>query len=977
MTEQTEKKHAEQFQGLTEQEVAASRAEHGVNVLTPPERDPWWKLFLEKFEDPIIRILLVAAGVSFLVSFAHGEYTESVGIVAAILLATTMAFLNEYKAGKEFDVLNQVSDDVDYRVIRSGDYRTISKKDIVVGDILLLEQGEEIPADAGILRSISLQIDESKITGESVPAPKFARGEVPEGEADKQTAYPVDHVYRGTMVREGHGVVRITAVGDSTEIGHAAKEASEESGEETPLNRQLNSLSKLIGVVGFGVAALLFISLTVHGATTGGIVMSQTQWIFLIILIVSVLIALMRVWLPIVYDFFDVAGKPKDRPKWLEDESLAKWLKQVCYGVVFFVVVTGIAWVSSVIPDPFSAWPSFEAGRQFLQFFMMAITIIVVAVPEGLAMSVTLSLAYSMRKMTATNNLVRRMHACETIGAATVICTDKTGTLTQNEMSVFETSFPSLGGKDSKDAKGRNAALIHEAMAANSTAHLSRGEKVEALGNPTESALLLWLEANGIDYRAIRDDFDIIEQLAFSTERKFMATHGRSPENGDILHVKGAPEVVLAKCVSFFDEEGESRQITDEVRAAVLGGIRSYQTRGMRVLGFACRSGDGLPSGDMEKNSSELTWIGFTAIADPVRAEVPDAIRACANSGIGVKIVTGDNQETAKEIGRQVGLLDEHDDMKQVHMTGTEFEERTDEELLDAVPKLKILSRAKPLHKLRLVRTLQKLGEVVAVTGDGTNDAPALNHANVGLAMGKAGTAVAKEASDIILLDDSFRSIVNAIMWGRSLYQNIQRFVLFQLTVNVTALFIALVGPFIGVELPLTVTQMLWVNLIMDTFAALALAAEPPHQDVMKQKPRDPEAFIVTSKMWRQIFGYAAVFIVVLVVMLLKIQNEGITNYELSLFFNVFVMLQLWNLFNARCLGLSGSAFSGVFENKGFVCISLVIFAGQILITQFGGEAFRTTPLSVGDWALIIIPTSVVLWVGEAMRFIRRRSADA
>ncbi|MDR3353828.1 MAG: calcium-translocating P-type ATPase, PMCA-type [Synergistaceae bacterium] len=974
MTEQTEKKHTEQFQGLTEQEVLASRAEHGMNVLTPPERDPWWKLFLEKFEDPIIRILLIAAGVSFLVSFAHGEYTESVGIVAAILLATTMAFINEYKAGKEFDVLNQVSDDVDYRVIRSGDYHTVSKKDIVVGDILLLEQGEEIPADACVVRSISLQIDESKITGESVPAPKFAIGEVPEGEADKQTAYPIDHVYRGTMVREGHGVVRVTSVGDSTEIGHAAKEASEESGEETPLNRQLEGLSKLIGVVGFGIAALLFAALTVRGAITGGIVMSQTQWIFLIILIISVMIALMRVWLPIVYDFFEVTGKPKDRPEWLEDESLVKWLKQICYGAVFFVAAVGIAWVLSVVPDPFSAWPSFEAGRQFLQFFMIAITIIVVAVPEGLAMSVTLSLAYSMRKMTATNNLVRRMHACETIGAATVICTDKTGTLTQNEMSVFETKFPFL---DVKKGRGRDSALIYETMAANSTAHLSRGEKVEALGNPTESALLLWLEANGIDYRAIREGFDLTEQLAFSTERKFMATLGRSPQNGEILHVKGAPEVVLAKCVSFFNEEGEPMPITDEVKSTVLDGIRSYQRRGMRVLGFACRSGEGLPPGKMEENSSELTWIGFTAIADPVRAEVPDAIRACSKSGIGVKIVTGDNQETAKEIGRQIGLLNEGDDIEQVHLTGTEFEERTDDELLAIAPKLKILSRAKPQHKLRLVRTLQKLGEVVAVTGDGTNDAPALNHANVGLAMGKAGTAVAKEASDIILLDDSFRSIVNAIMWGRSLYQNIQRFVLFQLTVNVTALFIALIGPFIGVELPLTVTQMLWVNLIMDTFAALALAAEPPHQDVMKNKPRDPEAFIVTSKMWQQILGYAAVFIVILVGMLLKIKDGGITDYELSLFFNVFVMLQLWNLFNARCLGLSGSAFSGVFENRGFVCIAFIIFVGQILITQFGGEAFRTEPLSAEDWAFIIIPTSIVLWVGEILRFIRRRSANA
>ncbi|MDR1886145.1 MAG: HAD-IC family P-type ATPase, partial [Synergistaceae bacterium] len=760
MSESIEKKAAVHFEGLTEEEVIESRARHGMNLLTPPERAPWWRLFLEKFEDPIIRILLIAAGISFLVGFAQGEYTESIGIVIAILLATTMAFINEFKAGKEFDVLNQVSDDVDYRVIRGGDYRTVPKKDIVVGDILLLEQGEEIPADASVAHSISLQIDESKITGESIPVPKFAPDETPEGESGKQTAYPIDCVYRGTMVREGHGIVRVTAVGDGTEIGHAAKEASEETDEQTPLNRQLDGLSKLIGVVGFGIAALLFAALTIHGAVTGSIVMARTQWIFLLILIVSVMTALTRVWLPIVYDFFDVTGHPRTRPEWLEDEGFAKWLKQIGYGVLFFALATGASWALSILPEPFSSWPGLDEGRKFLQFFMIAITIIVVAVPEGLPMSVTLSLAYSMRKMTATNNLVRRMHACETIGAATVICTDKTGTLTQNEMTVFETQFPFLGGD------GGDASLIHETMAANSTAHLSRGEKVEALGNPTESALLLWLEANGIDYRAIRDGFEITEQMAFSTERKYMATRGRSPKNGDILHVKGAPEVVLSKCVSFLDESGRPMPITDDVKSGVLDGIRSYQRRGMRVLGFACRGSDGLPTGHTEENSSELSWIGFTAIADPIRAEVPDAIRACAKSGIGVKIVTGDNQETAKEIGRQVGLISDQDDLDAVHMTGTEFEEKSDDELLELVPGMKILSRAKPQHKLRLVRTLQKLGEVVAVTGDGTNDAPALNHANVGLAMGRAGTAVAKEASDIILLDDSFRSIVNAIMWG-------------------------------------------------------------------------------------------------------------------------------------------------------------------------------------------------------------------
>ncbi|MDR2179356.1 MAG: calcium-translocating P-type ATPase, PMCA-type [Synergistaceae bacterium] len=954
------------LQGLTEEEVLESRVRHGTNLLTPPKRDPWWCLFLEKFEDPIIRILLIAAAIAFMVGFANREYTEPIGIVMAIFLATTMAFLNEYKAGREFDILNQVSDDIDYRVIRGGEYRTVSKKDLVVGDVFLLEQGEEVPADASVLQTISLRIDESKITGESIAVPKYAPEEVPEGRKT-ETAYPVDHIYRGTMVREGHGVFRIVAVGDGTEIGKAAREAAVETDEVTPLNRQLEGLSKLIGVVGFGIATLLFAALSAHASATGEIAMSREQWIFTFIVIVSVLIALARVWLPIVYDFFDVIRRPKTRPEWLEQEGLKSWTKQLVYGIVFFAAALGIAWFT-VLPQPFSSVPGSVEGRKFLQFFMIAITIIVVAVPEGLAMSVTLSLAYSMRKMTATNNLVRRMHACETIGAATVICTDKTGTLTKNEMSVFETRFPFLSGAPGN----RHATFVYEGMAVNSTAHISRGEKVEALGNPTESALLFWLEARGVDYRQVRGDFQITEQLAFSTDRKFMTTRGLSPASGgiDILHVKGAPELVLARCATFLDEMGEEKAISEKIRENVLEDISSWQSRGMRVLGLAYRKGEGLEPENLEADSVGLCWLGFTAISDPVREEVPDAIKACFKAGIGVKIVTGDNQETASEIARQIGLLTEGDE--KARLTGGEFEAMSDEELLKVVPGLKVLSRAKPQHKLRLVKTLQALNEVVAVTGDGTNDAPALNYANVGLAMGKAGTAVAKEASDIILLDDSFRSIVNAIMWGRSLYQNIQRFVLFQLTVNVAALFIALLGPFIGVELPLTVTQMLWVNLIMDTFAALALATEPPHWDVMNQSPRSPEAFIVTPKMWRNIFAYGVAFIVVLIALLLNIEKDGVTDYELSVFFNVFVMLQFWNLFNARCLGLDTSALKGFLSNRGFVCIATVIFIGQILITQFGGSAFRTTPLTARDFILIVAATSFVLWAGDLSRFLAR-----
>ncbi len=959
------------FKGLTSQEVLESRRAHGENVLTPPVREPWWKLYLEKYDDPVIRILLIAAGIAFLVGLAHNEYVEAVGIVVAIFLATTMAFVNEYKAGKEFDILNKVNDDVEFKVIRDGEYRSVPKKELVVGDILLLETGEEVPADAVVEEAVALQVDESTLTGESKAVSKFCEDDPRGAEKRKEATYPPHRVYRGTMVQDGHGVFRIGSVGDATEIGKTAREASAVSEERTPLSRQLDGLSKVIGVVGFGVAALLFVALSVHAAFSGEIVMERGQWIFSLILIVSVLVALVRVWLPIVYDFFDVTGRPRTRPEWLRREGFASWLKPLLYGGAFLALASGAAWGLGALPSSPADFLDADAGRRFLQFFMISITLIVVAVPEGLAMSVTLSLAYSMRKMTASNNLVRKMHACETIGAATVICTDKTGTLTKNAMHVHETRVPSLTASPE---------FLHEAMAANSTANLSKsGGETEALGNPTEGALLLWLDGRGEDYKALRDSFDVLDQLTFSTERKYMATFGRGRDGGLVLHAKGAPEILLEKCASILSESGEEA-LADGVKEEILASIRSFQARGMRALGFALRRGisEGKEA-SVEEMMNGLTWLGFAAIADPVRDDVPDAIRACAGAGIAVKIVTGDNRETAREIGRQIGLVGDGPEAEFAMLTGDEFESMVDapETRTRLLDELKVLSRARPSHKLKLVKALQEKGEVVAVTGDGTNDAPALNHANVGLSMGKRGTAVAKEASDIVLLDDSFASIVNAILWGRALYQNIQRFLLFQLTVNVTALLIVLLGPVVGIELPLTVIQMLWVNLIMDTFAALALATEPPHAEVMKNGPRNPEAFIVTPGMARGIFGYGIFFVAVLGSMLLLIRGGGVSPYELTVFFCVFVMLQIWNLFNARCLGLETSAFSGLTENRWFTAIVLLVLAGQILMVQFGGKVFRTVPLSLFDWLLIIVGTSPVLLVGELLRFRARRRGRA
>ncbi|HPO14828.1 MAG TPA: calcium-translocating P-type ATPase, PMCA-type [Candidatus Hydrogenedentes bacterium] len=966
------------LQGLTDEQVIRSRAENGENVLTPPARDPWWRLFLEKFDDPVIRILLIAAVIAIGVGIFEGKYAEGIGIVMAILLATTLAFVNEYKANREFDILNKVNDEVPVKVIRDGHYMTIAKSKVVVGDVVIVEVGEEVPADGRLEEAVSLLIDEASMTGESVPVKKAASCNLGREDVQEGT-YPRDRLLRGTMIADGHGVMIVTAVGDATEIGKTAREAAEEGGEQTPLNIQLERLSKLIGVVGFGLAALTFAALTLRGVVHGEIALTSQQWTFTAIAMASIMAALVRVWLPIIYDALELLGKEKDAPPWLEKEGLGGWLMALGVGGAMLITSIAITYFASLIPSSPREWMPARVGEEFLQFFMIAVTLIVVAVPEGLAMSVTLSLAYSMRKMTNSNTLVRRMHACETIGAATVICSDKTGTLTMNQMRVQEVDFPCLPSPffvNVCENVSDGEQLVIEAISSNTTANLSRiaGQATSPIGNPTESALILWLDSKGVDYIFYRPQFDIHYQLTFSTERKWMGTLGVSAFHPEpILHIKGAPEIVLERCSLILTPSGPV-PLAQHI-ATIHESLKDFQRRGMRTLGFAYHEpGTGVAPSDIDQLAQGMTWLGFVAIADPVRADVPSAIRTCSDAGILVKIVTGDNPETAKEVGRQIGLL-EDGVPESACMTGRDFELLSDKDASETVQGLRVLSRARPLDKLRLVRTLQERGHVVAVTGDGTNDAPALNHANVGLAMGQTGTAIAKEASDIILLDDSFNSIVNAVMWGRSLYQNIQRFILFQLTINVAALGIALLGPFIGVKLPLTVTQMLWVNLIMDTFAALALAAEPPHWDVMKRSPRKPGDFIVTKEMARNIFGVSGIFLVFLVGFLLFIgRDDQVTPYELSLFFTTFVMLQFWNLFNARTLGHSHSAFSGISQNKGFVLIAAAILIGQIFFVQLGGSVFRTVPLSLRDWMIIGVGTSVVLWIGEAFRYVKRRT---
>lgn len=876
------------YSGLTDSQVEESRSLNGVNILTPPQKESLWHRFLKKFSDPLVIILLVAGTLSVCIScyeywgLNEGPtvFFEPVGIFVAILLATGLAFYFELQADREFAILNQVNDDEPVQVIRNGNATSISKKDVVVGDIVILNTGADIPADGVLLEAVSLNVDESTLTGEPI-----CHKTIDPEQFDPDATFPSNHVLRGTKVMEGHGVMEVAAVGDKTENGKVFVAAQIDDSVKTPLNEQLDGLGKLI---------------------------SRLSYIIGVIIVVG---------------------------------RVAMYFSEAQFELLEFLAY-------------------------FLQTLMIAVTLVVVSVPEGLPMAVTLSLAYSMRRMLRTNNLVRKLHACETMGATTVICTDKTGTLTENQMRIYKTNF---FGNPSDD-------IVYEGIAANTTAQLDlSGDKPAVLGNPTEGALLLWMKDNGIDYAPYRDGAARLEELPFSTERKYMATVVRSTTGQRILYVKGAPEIVFGLCA---DTAGVSKAEIDEL-------LLGYQNMAMRTLAFAYQvleEGD-ITIEDSKVAAKKLTFVGIAAISDPVRAEVPAAVREVIDAGVAVKIVTGDTPGTAKEIGRQIGLWNDSVDSDINIITGVEFAELSDKELLERVGDFKIIARARPMDKKRLVEALQTNNQVVAVTGDGTNDAPALKAAHVGLSMGD-GTSVAKEASDITIVDNSFKSIGRAVMWGRSLYQNIQRFILFQMTVNVVACLIVLSGAFMGMQSPLTVTQMLWVNLIMDTFAAMALASLPPSESVMKDKPRSRNAFIITKSMYRFIVGVGLLFFVILFVFLYYLEhtdltcltqigslpmgdNTGLSDYELSIFFTSFVFLQFWNMFNARAFGTGRSALH-LKGASGYITIALFIVLGQIAIVTIGGPFFSVTPLQIIDWVIIIVATSVVFWIGELIRLFKK-----
>lgn len=913
--------------GLTSEQVEQSRLEHGNNLLTPPPKEPVWRLFLEKFQDPIIRILLITLALSVAVAlyrYFRGVaglevLLEPLGIFVAVMLATTVGFFFEWSANRKFDILNQSNDEEKVTVMRDGHITQIERKEVVVGDMVFVNPGDEIPADGTLVEAIALQINESSLTGEPM-----AQKTVREEEFDHEATYPSNYVCRGTTVIDGNGIFVVERVGDATEWGKVYRGAQIDNKIKTPLNEQLDRLAHTITIVSYVMAGLILV-----------------------------------------------------------------------FRLLMYLVI-----------DECVSFDWMDFAHYLLNTIMIAITLIVVAVPEGLPMSVTLSLALSMRRMLETHNLVRKMHACETMGAVTVICTDKTGTLTQNRMSVSD--FKIYGLHDNKLDDSQASYLIKEGIAINSTAFLDFSNKKEAktVGNPTEAAMLLWLFNQNIDYISYRDHSKIVRQVPFSTKYKFMATFV-STDDPDLLlmHVKGAPELVLKHCSKIRLEVGE-RPIEGWMEP-VEQYLSQCQSQAMRTLGFAYRY---LDRNDMEAMLDgeqlavdDLCYLGTVAIADPVREEVPDAIKDCIKAGIRVKIVTGDTSATAKEIGCQIGLWNEDDTEEKNMITGMEFELMSDAALLERVGELKIMSRARPMDKERLVHLLQQQGEVVAVTGDGTNDAPALNAAQIGLSMGD-GTSVAKEASDITILDNSFHSIARAVVWGRSLYRNIQRFILFQMTINVAACLIVLLGAVLGTESPLTVTQMLWVNLIMDTFAALALASLPPDQKVMLEKPRSRNAYIITRPMTQRIFGVGLLFVAVLFGFIQYFKHvdltsladfsikdylvnyfnfshvhQGLSPYELTLFFTIFVFMQFWNIFNAKAFMTGASALKGLYTKniaKGFVLTLAIILVGQVLIVTFGGEMFEVVCLPLGDWLRIILSTSVILWIGEITRLYADRSRN-
>ncbi len=829
--------------GLQSSQVEELRKTYGANAMTPPVRESLWKQYLQKFDDPIIKILLLAVTISLIVSLVQGSgFLDTIGIIVAILLATGIAFFNEYRSSREFDILNAHRDDMGVKAIRDGHPTSVPSRDIVVGDLILLEAGDAVPADGWLSISDDLNSDESAFTGESEPVRK-----------DIQS-----RVLKGSFVTAGKGRMIAAAVGDSAQMGLIAASLGIDHATQTPLEHKLEALAGIISKFGYAMAVLICGTLFIRG--------------------------------------------------------------------LMFGEVTGL---------------NIETANHILHYVMLAVVIVVAAVPEGLPMSVALSLSLAMRKMTKANCLVRRLIACETIGSATTVCTDKTGTLTKNQMEVVASSAGNPVRPE--NLPGTPSEWITLTAAVNGTAHLEEREgRVIVIGNSTEGALNRWLRQHKLDYQQLRAETTVTKQYLFDGKRKRMSTVV-TLEGNPYLLVKGAPEIISGLCTVKPD----------------LGGVSELASRAMRTLAFAHKM---IIDGD--ESETGLTWDGYVGIRDPLRDDIAASVASCQSAGIRVRMVTGDNPETARAIARDAGILQQG-----TVVTGTEFRTLTEDQQVTAAQELDVMARAEPMDKLLLVTALQKTGAVVAVTGDGTNDAPALKHADVGLAMGIAGTEVAREASDIILLDDSFGSITNAVLWGRSLYENIQRFLLFQLTINFSACLLIFIASLMGFPEPFTIIQILWINIIMDTLAAFALCSEAPHAGLMKHRPIPHDAKIISPFMWISIIVTGAFFIIGGMLQIATGFLGGTTAAEINtVFFAAFIIAAVWNGINCRALdGKMPAFFRG---NPTFFVVMGVIVLAQILIIQYGGMIFGTVPLSLHQWIVIVIATASVLVIGLLLRTV-------
>ncbi len=1020
--------------GLSKQQVLQMREKFGRNELTPPEREPWWKLLLEKFDDPTIKILIAAAVISLLMTAAEkwllkdpdASFIDSIGIFLAVLLATLVGYFSERKSAKEFELLNKVKDDIRVKVLREGQLEEISIGELVVGDLIRVDLGDKIPADGIVVDSLGLLVDQSLLTGESVPVEKKSLDLASVGKEDLREFEQrgmVDEnsqLARGTMVCDGHGMFLVTDVGDRTKLGQIAAKLAEksEAEAETPLVQKLTVLAKQISVVGVTASMSIFTIMALHAVFHSKL---DDHWIengtslFYVSLVGAIVLSLLAYRFALEPFFSSMDMKPHKR-----------WLKAVlhipllvgCWAILAGVLEIGFG------GDPGLAIPMLN---DLLLSFIVAVTIIVVAVPEGLPMMVTVSLALNMMKMAKENCLIRKLVASETIGSATIICTDKTGTLTQNKMrAIWFFAGMKEFDRDHVDdlVNSPEWNRFVDGIAINTEANLNIVEQSEVvgIGNPTECSLLMLLHENGVDYRDNRDKYPRIHELSHNSQRKMSMVMVKREkgkrEEGEkgIYHqcfMKGAPERILENCSGVL--VGGNVEPIEQYRDAIEAALVKASEQALRVIALSERVSEGVC--DFEKEPERCihcgthVLVGLVGIADPIRPEVAAAVQTCFDAGIQVKMITGDALPTAVAIAKQAGILQEDrgqrvEDRKGITdyelgnreavLTSEQFAKISDDDLPEVAENLRVLARSTPMDKLRLVKALHKRGEVVAMTGDGTNDAPALKHADVGLSMGIAGTEVAKEASDIVLMDDNFKSIVTGVWWGRTLYKNIQKFLQFQLSVNVVALLCALVGPMVGVPLPFTVTQLLWINIIMDTFAAIALSTDPPRSKTMRQKPISRTDHIITPAMGLTILLNSLYQVAILFAALwggwfltqphdyaaFAEPKDPINLEAFTVFFTIFIMFLFWRIFTSRALDHDESAFSLLAKNRLFLLIAGLILVVQIIMVQASGtdretqsllgKVFRTEALTLLQWLKITALTATIIpvaWLSRQIAF--------